>query len=153
MGHNMSKPTCPHTVIDSQKLIYVHKHKYLFASKLYLKFHLHLAGVDLNGLSLNAAYGIKEKAPRRFHCFTQYIQKRFPIRILAYAQRRLLLSVSKGFVSSCVSALLLLAYWRHASLLNDAEMSKKKPSQLGKNSETVTVSSHWLRVCDGERVW
>lgn len=47
--------------VKSLYIIYVHKHKYLFASKLYLKFHLHLAGADLNGLSLNAAYGTKEE--------------------------------------------------------------------------------------------
>lgn len=75
----------------------MHKQKYLFNSKLYLKFRLRLVGTDLNGLSLNAAYETKERAPRRFHCFAQYLQKRFPTRNLAYAQRRLLLSVSKGF--------------------------------------------------------
>lgn len=80
------------------------KHKYLFDSALYLKFPMYLAGTDLSGLSLNAAYETNERereweSPGGDSIVLHNIYNDVSPyrRNSAYAQRRLLLSVSKDF--------------------------------------------------------
>lgn len=120
---------------------------------------MYLAGTDLSGLSLNAAYETNERereserAPGATPLFYTIYTTTYPH---TDATRRMRNVAScwvfrRTFVSLCVSALQLLAYSLHASLPNDAEMLEKRNPPTQQNSKTVTVSSHWLCERESER--